>query len=67
MKLVTRFAPLRWLVAKVLVVDDPVLRSQAFGLTFPAPLGLAAGFDKGRHRSRRLGPVGIRFSPRSEQ
>jgi len=26
--------------------DDPVLRTRAFGLDFPNPLGLAAGFDK---------------------
>lgn len=25
---------------------DPILRSQVFGVDFPAPLGLAAGFDK---------------------
>ncbi len=27
-------------------VDDPVLASRVFGLDFPNPLGLAAGFDK---------------------
>ena len=26
--------------------DDPVLATEAFGLTFPNPVGLAAGFDK---------------------
>ncbi|WP_420102029.1 quinone-dependent dihydroorotate dehydrogenase [Bosea sp. (in: a-proteobacteria)] len=26
--------------------DDPVLATQAFGLSFPNPVGLAAGFDK---------------------
>jgi dihydroorotate dehydrogenase len=26
--------------------DDPVLKTQAFGLDFPNPVGLAAGFDK---------------------
>ncbi len=26
--------------------DDPVLATEAFGLTFPSPVGLAAGFDK---------------------
>ena len=25
--------------------DDPALRTRAFGLDFPNPLGLAAGFD----------------------
>ncbi|WP_072690038.1 quinone-dependent dihydroorotate dehydrogenase [Rhodococcus marinonascens] len=46
MRLVTRFAPLRQLVRKVLVVDDPVLRNTVLGLDFRGPLGLAAGFDK---------------------
>lgn len=26
--------------------DDPVLATEAFGLSFPSPVGLAAGFDK---------------------
>ncbi|MDG3011160.1 quinone-dependent dihydroorotate dehydrogenase [Rhodococcus sp. D2-41] len=46
MRLVTAWGPLRALVARVLVVDDPVLRTRVLGLDFPAPLGLAAGFDK---------------------
>jgi len=29
-----------------LSANDPILRTQAFGLTFPNPLGMAAGFDK---------------------
>lgn len=33
---------LRWTTG----VDDPRLRVRAFGLTFPNPFGLAAGFDK---------------------
>lgn len=30
-----------------LAVDDPRLEVRAFGLRFPSPIGLAAGFDKG--------------------
>ncbi|MCQ9168371.1 dihydroorotate dehydrogenase (quinone), partial [Corynebacterium amycolatum] len=33
-------------VSKLLVVDDAVLRQTVFGVDFPRPLGLAAGFDK---------------------
>ncbi|QHG83700.1 quinone-dependent dihydroorotate dehydrogenase [Rhodococcus rhodochrous] len=44
----TRFGPLRALVAKVLVTDDPILRNTVFGVQFPTPVGLAAGFDKDR-------------------
>ncbi|WP_028477848.1 quinone-dependent dihydroorotate dehydrogenase [Nocardia sp. CNY236] len=39
-------APLRWALRALLVTDDPMLRVERFGVTFPAPLGLAAGFDK---------------------
>lgn len=33
-------------LAKILPVNDPVLRQEVFGVEFPRPLGLAAGFDK---------------------
>ncbi|RJO74205.1 quinone-dependent dihydroorotate dehydrogenase [Nocardia panacis] len=46
MRLATWLPPVRWVIAKILVVDDPILRTTAFGVDFPAPLGLAAGFDK---------------------
>ena len=29
-----------------LAADDPILRQTVFGLDFPNPLGIAAGFDK---------------------
>lgn len=41
-----RMPKLRWALARLLVVDDPVLRQTVFGVDFPRPLGLAAGFDK---------------------
>lgn len=34
------------LFPRVEQVDDPVLRVRAFGIGFPNPLGMAAGFDK---------------------
>jgi len=33
-------------LARANVVKDPCLEVEAFGLTFPTPLGLAAGYDK---------------------
>lgn len=33
-------------LASVLTVSDPILERSLWGLTFPNPLGLAAGFDK---------------------
>ncbi|MGW0017566.1 quinone-dependent dihydroorotate dehydrogenase [Rhodococcus sp. NPDC003382] len=62
MQLVTRFAPLRVLVSKILVVDDPVLHNTVFGVPFRAPLGLAAGFDKDATGADVWGPLGFGFA-----
>ena len=43
---VTTPAPMRRAFAKSLAPRDPVLASTVFGVRFPGPLGLAAGFDK---------------------
>jgi dihydroorotate dehydrogenase len=42
-------------------VDDPVLRVRAFGVDFPNPLGLAAGFDKDALGHDALGALGFGF------
>jgi dihydroorotate dehydrogenase len=39
--------------------DDPILATQAFGLSFPNPVGLAAGFDK--HAEAVDGALGLGF------
>lgn len=39
--------------------DDPVLATEAFGLSFPNPVGLAAGFDK--HAEAIDGALGLGF------
>jgi dihydroorotate dehydrogenase len=39
-------APVRTLLRRLLGPTDPVLASTVFGVRFPGPLGLAAGFDK---------------------
>ncbi|SDD35365.1 dihydroorotate dehydrogenase [Rhodococcus tukisamuensis] len=62
MRLVTFFGPLRALVARVLTVRDPALRTQVFGVDFPAPLGLAAGFDKDATGVNVWGPLGFGFA-----
>jgi dihydroorotate dehydrogenase len=43
---VTTVAPVRRLLHTLLGPADPVLASTVFGVRFPGPLGLAAGFDK---------------------
>ena len=41
--------------------DDPVLQTSAFGLTFPNPVGLAAGFDKHAEVPDKLLALGFGF------
>src|SRR6201997_5248959 len=43
---VTAVALVRRLLHRLLGPTDPVLASTVFGVRFPGPLGLAAGFDK---------------------
>lgn len=40
---------------------DPILHSRRFGLTFPHPLGLAAGFDKDARVADRMLALGFGF------
>ncbi|ATL67997.1 quinone-dependent dihydroorotate dehydrogenase [Nocardia terpenica] len=62
MRLATRFAPTRRLAAALLVTGDPLLRTTAFGVEFPAPIGLAAGFDKDAEGVNAWGPLGFGFA-----
>ncbi|WP_405182056.1 quinone-dependent dihydroorotate dehydrogenase [Nocardia sp. NBC_01377] len=62
MRLAARFAPARWVLNRLLVSDDPILRNTAFGVDFPAPLGLAAGFDKNADGVDVWGPLGWGFA-----
>jgi dihydroorotate dehydrogenase len=43
---VAQSTPLRRVLASRFVVEDPRLRTTAFGCEFPNPVGVAAGFDK---------------------
>lgn len=60
--LVTRTPGVRWCVRKLLTTQDPILRSTVFGVDFPAPLGLAAGFDKDASGVNSWGEVGFGFA-----
>src|ERR1700745_2342951 len=40
---------------------DPVLRVRVMGLSFPGPVGLAAGFDKDARGTRGLAALGFGF------
>ncbi|HNF06295.1 MAG TPA: dihydroorotate dehydrogenase (quinone), partial [Mycobacterium sp.] len=42
----TATEPARRQLRRALAPHDPILASTVFGVSFPGPLGLAAGFDK---------------------
>ncbi|CAI48305.1 dihydroorotate dehydrogenase (quinone) [Natronomonas pharaonis DSM 2160] len=51
--------PLERIVADYCTVVDPRLRVDAFGQTFPNPVGVAAGFDKNAEIPDALGALGF--------
>lgn len=53
--------PLRGVVRSALAVGDPALAVERFGVRFPNPVGLAAGFDKGGELFNALGALGFGF------
>lgn len=62
MRFATSVPPLRALLTRWLAVDDPILRTTVFGVDFPRPLGLAAGFDKNADGVDAWGPLGFGFA-----
>ncbi|HEU4558141.1 MAG TPA: quinone-dependent dihydroorotate dehydrogenase [Longimicrobium sp.] len=53
--------PVRALVRSTFAVDDPALAIERFGIRFPNPVGLAAGFDKTGELFNALGALGFGF------
>ncbi|WJZ02662.1 quinone-dependent dihydroorotate dehydrogenase [Corynebacterium freiburgense] len=47
---------------KLLPVHDPILSQTVFGVTFPRPLGLAAGFDKNATAPDVWTPIGFGYA-----
>ena len=62
LRAVSRFSVLSFPVAKLLAPHDPVLRSRVFGVDFPVPIGLAAGFDKTADAVNAWGQIGFGFA-----
>ncbi|GGG09918.1 dihydroorotate dehydrogenase (quinone) [Rhodococcoides trifolii] len=62
MRSVTGFGPTRAAAARILTVRDPLLASTVFGVRFPSPVGLAAGFDKDAAGVDAWGPLGFGFA-----
>ena len=52
---------MRALVRRLARAEDPVLRTEAFGVSFPSPVGLAAGFDKDAVGFRELTALGFGY------
>ena len=51
----------RWFFEKIFHVKDERLRRNVFGLDFPNPVGLAAGFDKDGKYFRAMAALGFGF------
>jgi dihydroorotate dehydrogenase len=58
----TAAAPLRRQLSRRLAPIDPVLASTVFGVHFPGPLGLAAGFDKDGTGLNAWGAMGFGYA-----
>jgi dihydroorotate dehydrogenase len=56
-----KLAPLRSAARRALYVDDPRLNVRCFGIDFPNPVGLAAGFDKDARWPNELDALGFGF------
>lgn len=55
----TRFR--RWLLAKCYSYDDPILERDIFGVSFPNPIGIAAGLDVNGRNYRQFRALGWGF------
>lgn len=55
-------APARRLLSRWLAPQDPILASTVLGVDFPAPMGLAAGFDKDGRGLRAWGALGFGYA-----
>ena len=62
LRAVTRPKPMRRAFTKSLAPSDPVLASTVFGVRFPGPLGLAAGFDKNGLGLAAWGALGFGYA-----
>jgi dihydroorotate dehydrogenase len=62
LRAVTAPPPLRRSLARWLAPRDPVLASTVFGVRFPGPLGLAAGFDKNGRGLNTWGALGFGYA-----
>ncbi|MGW0158846.1 quinone-dependent dihydroorotate dehydrogenase [Mycobacterium sp. NPDC003323] len=62
LRLATAAGPSRRSLARRLAPADPILANTVWGVRFPGPLGLAAGFDKDGHGLRTWGALGFGYA-----
>lgn len=62
LRAIAAFTPTRWLLNRLCAPTDPILGTEVFGVHFPAPLGLAAGFDKDGEGLKVWGPLGFGYA-----
>ncbi|MGA5466570.1 quinone-dependent dihydroorotate dehydrogenase [Mycobacterium sp. NPDC050041] len=62
LRAVTAVAPLRAALTRWLAPRDPALATTVFGVRFPGPLGLAAGFDKDGRGVRTWPALGFGYA-----
>ncbi|MCX8561141.1 quinone-dependent dihydroorotate dehydrogenase [Mycolicibacterium mucogenicum] len=62
LRVATGLSVSRRLLGKWLAPSDPVLQTTVFGVTFPGPVGLAAGFDKNGSGINAWGPLGFGYA-----
>ncbi|MUL49660.1 quinone-dependent dihydroorotate dehydrogenase [Mycobacterium sp. CBMA293] len=62
LRLATGLGFSRRLLARWLAPTDPALTTTVFGVTFPGPAGLAAGFDKNGSGINAWGPMGFGYA-----
>ncbi|WP_019202960.1 quinone-dependent dihydroorotate dehydrogenase [Tsukamurella sp. 1534] len=58
----TAVPPVRGALRRGAAYRDPILAQTVFGVDFPAPVGLAAGFDKNARAVNGWGPLGFGFA-----
>ena len=61
LKLILIIYPIRKIVNKIYRSDDKKLEKELFGIRFPNPVGLAAGFDKNGKYIKELSSFGFGF------
>lgn len=56
-----KIAPARWMMRRMYGYDHPALQRELWGIRFPNPVGLAAGFDKDARWVDELSCLGFGF------